>query len=70
METLKLIKGILGFLIIWVICLAVSPFFLAIIGARYAQDFLAAKKVNKKLARHKNILYVPATKDNNIHSAN
>lgn len=69
-HSIKLLAGILGFFIIWVICLAVCPIFLVIIGTKYANDFFAAKKDKKQLAPHKNILYIPATKDNNIHSAN
>lgn len=65
----KLFSGFLAFFIIWLICLAASPIFLVIIGAKYAQEFIA-EKTNKKLAPQKELLYVPATKDNNIHSAN
>jgi hypothetical protein len=67
---LKLLAGILGFVIIWVICLALSPVFLMVIGTKYAQEFIAAKKVEKILAPDKTIWHVPATKDNNIHSFN
>ena len=65
----KLFSGFLAFFIIWLICLAALPIFLAIIGAKYAQEFIA-EKTKKKLAPQKELLYVPATKDNNIHSAN
>ncbi len=67
---LKLISGLLGFVIIWVICLALSPVFIMVIGVKYAQEFLAAKKVKKELAPPKTIWYIPATTDNNTHSAN
>lgn len=70
MQIWQLIKGIIGFLFIWLICLAVSPLFLAIIGAKYIQEFCAAKKVKKQLAPLKTVWHVPATTDNNIHSAN
>ena len=70
MKTFQLIKGIIGFFIVWAICLAASPLFLAIIGARYAQEFFAAKKVKKQIAPLKTVWHVPATTDNNIHSAN
>ena len=65
----KLFLGLVAFLVIWLICLAASPIFLVIVGAKYAQEFIA-EKTKKKLAPQKELLYVPATKDNNIHSAN
>lgn len=67
---MKLIKGLLAFFIVWVICLAASPLFLAIIGGRYAADFFAARKINKQLAPLKKVWHFSATTDNNIHSAN
>lgn len=70
MQIWQLTKGLLGFLVIWTICLAALPLFLAIIGAKYANDFLAAKKVKKILAPNKKMWHVPATTDNNIHSYN
>lgn len=70
MQIWQLTKGILGFLIVWLICLAASPLFITIIGARYAQDFIAAKKVKKILAPNKKVWHVPAAADNNIHSYN
>jgi hypothetical protein len=59
---LRLIGGILGFIIIWVICLALSPVFIMVIGVRYAQEFIAAKKVKKEVAPQKTPWYVSATK--------
>lgn len=70
MKIWQLTKGIAAFLIIWLICLAASPIFLVIIAGKYAADFLATRKVNKELAPQKTLWYIPATKDNNIHSAN
>jgi hypothetical protein len=67
-QILQLIKGLLAFIITWLACLVASPIFLAIIGLKYIQDFSAQKK--KVLDRSKVLYYVPATKDNNIHSAN
>lgn len=65
----KLFSGLVAFFIIWLICLAASPIFLTIIGVKYAQEFIA-EKTKKKLAPQKELLYVPSTKDNDIHSAN
>jgi hypothetical protein len=70
MKTFQLFKGIIGFFIVWLICLAASPLFLAIIGAKYAQEFFAARKINKQLAPLKKVWHFSATTDNNIHSAN
>ena len=73
---LKLLAGILGFITIWAICLALSPVFITVIGAKYAQEFIFSnaerllKKEEKILAIDKKVWHIPATKDNNIHSAN
>jgi len=64
----KILKGAITLSIIWVICLAASPVFLGIIAARYVQDFLAAKK--KLVDEPKSLSYVPASRDNEIHSYN
>lgn len=63
----QLIKGILGFIIIWLICLVAMPVFVAIIAIGQTKKFFAAKK---KIDAPKVLAYVPATTDNNIHSAN
>lgn len=41
----KLFSGLLAFFIIWLICLVASPIFLTIIGAKYAQEFIAEKMI-------------------------
>lgn len=74
MEILKLIKGVLGFIIIWLICLAASPIFLVIIGTKYAQEFIKrrtlSEKTEKTVDAPKTLWYVLATKDNDRFSAN
>lgn len=62
----RVLFGILAFLLIWLVLLALSPFMLAIILGQFAFDAIFKKKVDKPKTR----LYVPATKDNDIHSAN
>lgn len=69
-QLLQLTKGILGFVIIWAILLFLSPFFIAILCGQYAKELLTAKKVVKLVDAPKVLTYVPATKDNNVHSAN
>ena len=74
LESLKLLKGIAAFFIIWLICLAASPIFLVIIAGKYAQDFLkrrrASEKEEKIVDAPKDLWYVPATKDSDSFSAN
>jgi TRAP-type C4-dicarboxylate transport system permease small subunit len=71
MKTLRLIKQILLLVIVWMLCVIAAPIFLVIVGAKYAQDYLD-KRQNKldTLDIQEYIPYVPATTDNNIHSAN
>lgn len=69
-QLLNTLKGLIGFVIIWAILLFLSPFLIAILCGQYAKTILAAKKVDKLVDAPKVLTYIPATKDNNVHSYN
>lgn len=69
-QLLNTLKGLIGFFIIWIILLILSPFLIAILCGQYAKTIIAAKKVDKVVDTPKVLAYVPATKDNNVHSYN
>lgn len=69
-QLLNTLKGLIGFFIIWMILLILSPFLIAILCGQYAKTIIAAKKVDKLVDAPKVLPYIPATKDNNVHSYN
>lgn len=68
MKTIKLIQGLIGFLIVWLVLLALSPFMITILCAIYAKEFLTGK--SKQVDKPQILTYIPATTDNNTFSAN
>lgn len=58
--------GFLAFVLIWAILVILSPLMIAIILGKISWDAI----FKKKLDAPKVLPYVPATTDNNFHSAN